>query len=217
MRISLIVAGVLTTALVAAPPAAADHTVAIVAFDAATSYGDAVTLAARLVDPSDFCPSAPCPVIGRQVDFYVDGAYVGTDVTNSGGYAYLLLTAAPSWHAGAHDVRVQYDRASGGAATDAATLTISPEATVLAVRDGYLEARLTDDDGAALAGFAVAFYATSPLGTHDLCTAFTDGTGLARCSGQVGAGATPLDALTYGATFAGTRDYVGSGGRANLL
>lgn len=215
---SILVAGALLAAL--APTAAADHDYFLVGFDASTSYGDSVTLKAQLLEPDSDCPRHGCPVSGRQVDFYVDGDFVGTDVTNSGGFAYLLIEAAPAWHVGEHEIRAQYDhRASpASAATVVTVLTIVEETTVLAAHDGYLEARLTDDDREALVGFAVTFWKDSPLGEHEICTAFTDGTGTARCVDATGAGVTPLDhaATEYRATFAGTSDYVAAGDAAVL-
>lgn len=206
----------LLLALAIAPGARADHSYFLEASPATTRYGDDVTLTARLRDGNAACVGGPCGVPGVEVDFYVDGAYVGTDVTNSGGYAYLLLTSQASWHAGSHAVRVQFDRFSfPDPAVATTTLTVLSEVTVLAARDGYLEARLTDDDAAALEGFAIRFDKDG----QELCTAFTDSAGAARCLPWTGAGATPLDAAAggYTATFAGTGDFVASSDGAVLV
>lgn len=81
-----------------------------------------------------------------QVDFYFDGAYVGTDITNSAGYACLRIADSSAWHVGAHAIRAQFERYPRGAATDLAVLTVGAETTELVAREGYLEARVTDDD-----------------------------------------------------------------------
>lgn len=218
MRAPLLAAALVLTLAGIPAPAAADHNRFLVAFDAAAAYGDTANLRAQLLDPSDFCPVNPCPVAGAQVDFFVDGAYQGTDVTNSGGFA-LLNVASPAWHPGDHVILARYDRFSnpGNPATDTAVLAIAQEATLLAARDGYLEARLTDDEGSPLAGLPVRFYATSPAGDHDLCTAFTDPGGDARCTAATGAGVSPLDVAAYTASFDGTADYVAASDGANLL
>lgn len=211
MPTRLVIAALLVLAGLA-PTASADHSTFIVAFDSSTAYGDLVTLKAQLLEPEDDCFGRACPVVGRQVDFYVDGAYVGTDVTNSGGFAYLLIESAQAWHPGTHEIRAQYDRfvVPSRPAVALAKLTIAPEATLLAAHDGYLEAQLTDDDNVPLVGFAVRFSKPTAAGDHEICTAFTDATGTARCVAATGAGVTPLDhaASEYRATFAGTGDYV---------
>lgn len=214
MRSALITLGLLIMASIVVPlPAAADHNTFVVASDAATNYGDAVTLKGQLLDREDFgCTPNPCPVSGRQVDFYVDGAFVGTDVTNSGGYAYLLLTAAPNWHAGTHEVRVQYDRRNTptAPAVDLATLTISPEVTIVDAQTGYLRATVNDDDNTPLEGQSVRFTVTDPNGeVRNLCTAVSDADGNAQCTqALVGAGIAPLGLIQYEARFDGTGDYV---------
>ncbi len=215
----LLCAAVVVAALAAAVPARADHGFVITASDATTAYGDTVTLNARLVDPDSGCFTSFCPASNRQVDFYVDGAFVGTDLTNSGGYAHLLIVADPTWHVGSHVITARYERESP-AATDDAVLKIVSETTGVDARDGYLEAQLLDNDGAALVGFAIRFHVTGPdAEEHDLCTAFTDATGSARCTPVSGVGVTPFDAAetTYTATFDGTGDFTASEGTATLL
>lgn len=220
-KTSLTLAAVLLATAFVPGPAGADHTTFLLAADAATNYGDAVTLVGQLLDTNDFCPGGPpCPVGGRQVDFYVDDAYVGTDVTNAGGFAYLLLTAAPSWHAGDHSIRVQYDRSNspGVPAVATSVLTIRPEVTVVDAQAGYLRATIADDDGAALGGKSVRFTVTDPQGgVHDICTAVSDATGNAQCTGIVGAGLNPAGLLQYEARFDGTGDYVGDTDAAYLI
>jgi hypothetical protein len=186
--------------------------------NAATAYGDPVTLSARLLetDSDDHCPPNICPAVGKQVDFYVDNEYVGTDVTNSGGFAYLLLTAAQKWHAGTYTIRAQYDRASPPA-TVSSVLTINRETTALTARDGYLEARLLDNDNVVVTGQPVTFKLISPAGEHEACTAFTDLDGVARCVPVTGAGVTPVDALMYKAVFGGTGDYIGAEDTAPIV
>lgn len=220
-RLSRFVATGLVLAVTLAPVVARadhDHYFQTPGFDSSTAYGDPVTLSARLleVDNEDNCPPNPCPAREKQVDFYVDGEYVGTDRTNSGGYAYLLITAAQKWHVGQHSIRAQYDR-TGAPATVTSTLTIIKEVTVMSARDGYLEARLLDDDNVPVTGQAVTFYTISPLPEHEVCTAFTDFDGNARCIPVTGAGVTPLDSAMYRADFTGTGDYEGSTDTAALL
>lgn len=205
-------------ALVALAPIAAradhEHYFQTPGFNSSTAYGDPVTLSARLLetDDDDHCPPNPCPARGSQVDFYVDGEYAGTDVTNSGGYAYLLITSAQKWHVGSHTVRAQYDR-TGAPATVTSTLTIVKETTILSAREGYYEARLLDDDNVPVTGQAVTF----SLGGLETCTAFTDFDGNARCIPMTGAGLSPLNAVQYEARFVGTGDYLESTATANLL
>lgn len=194
------------------PLAAADHGTFIVAGDSATDFGDAVTFAARLLEPDSDCAFNVCPVVGRQVDFYIDGAYLGTDVTNSGGYAYLRVEDSSAWHVGIHEIRAQYDRYHGGAAVDLGVLTVTEETTVLVAREGYFEARLTDDDATPLAGELVRFSYVSAAGEQDVCDAYTDLDGVASCASENGAGVTPLDLAqtSYKATFDGTSDLLAS-------
>lgn len=199
--------------------ASADHDIHFQTpgFNAAAAYGDPVTLSARLLDGDDDCHNGPpCPESGKQVDFYVDGEYVGTDISNSGGYAYLLITAMQKWHVGAHEIRAQYDRASPPA-TVTSTLTISKEITAITARDGYLEARLLDNDNVPVTGQAVTFWLVHPLSETELCTAFTDFDGIARCIPVTGAGVTPIDSIEYRAAFTGTGDYYGTSDNAKLL
>jgi hypothetical protein len=155
VKAAWVLGSLLLTAAFVAPTAAADHDLYLIASNATTAYGDSVTLSAQLWNPNGF--TCPCPVSGRQVDFYVDGAYVGTDVTNSGGFAYLLV-ASPTWHVGTHVIRAQYDDFESPAtpATATAILTIVQETTVLEARDGYLGARLTDEEGNPWPGWPCA-------------------------------------------------------------
>jgi hypothetical protein len=220
-RLSRFVATGLVAMIALAPMVARadhDHFFQKPGFDSATDYGDPVTLSARLleVDHDDNCPPNPCPSTGKQVDFYVDNEYVGTDITNSGGYAYLLITSAQKWHVGSYTIRAQYDRATPPA-TVTSTLTISKEATLMTARDGYLEARLLDNDNVVVTGQSVTFWLVSPAGEHELCTAFTDLDGVARCIPVTGAGMTPINAPKYRAVFNGTGDYVESSDDATLL
>lgn len=216
MHPAWVLGSLLVTAAIVAPTAAADDwDFYLVADDATTAYGDSAVLRAQLWDPDGF--NCPCPEPGRQVDFYVDGVYVGTDVTNSGGFAYLVV-GSPDWHVGTHVITAKYDDyvSPGTPSQDDAVLTIVQETTVLEARDGYLEARLTDNEGNALEGFPIRFSATSPLGIHDLCIAFTGSDGVARCSGQVGAGITPADGVAYNADYDGSLDHAASADTGNL-
>ncbi|MCA1812571.1 MAG: hypothetical protein LC624_01310, partial [Halobacteriales archaeon] len=200
--------------------ASADHETFLVGSDSATQYGDAAHLRAQLWTLCGFNDQSTCPVNGAQVDFYVDGAYVGTDISDAGGYADLLASSQ-DWHVGTHVVTAQYDRFTTPStpATVDSTLTVVQEATATTASRGYLQAQLLDDENAALVGFPVRFYVTDPLGnTHDICTAYTDATGTARCLPVTGAGLSQanLDATRYTASFDGSGDFVASDGSANL-
>lgn len=213
----LIVALIVAAAL--APMAAsADHNAFFFspAFNSSTAYGDPVTLTARLLEPDHDCPDNACPESNRQVDFYVDGEFVGTDVTNSGGYAHLLITAAQKWHVGSHQIRAVYERAIPPA-TITSTLTITKETTDLTAQAGYLQARLLDNDNVAVTGQPVTFWLITPAGEIEACTAYTDLDGNARCVPATGAGTTPADTVMYRAAFAGTGDYIGAEDTAALL
>lgn len=207
---SLLVPSLLALTLPILPLAAADHGPLLLGADVATNYGDAVTFRARLVEPWWGCPNGLCSLPGRSVDFYVDGAYAGSDVTNSGGYAYLLIADTSAWHAGAHEVRAQYDRFDGGATTALSALTVSPEPTRLLAREGYAQSRLTTDDAAPLAGALVRFSLVTPAGEREVCHAYTDADGVASCVPVAGVGVSPTGAASYKATFDGTGDYAAS-------
>lgn len=218
MRTILAIALALAT-LPTIPLAAADHTSFLTGADVATQYADPVTFSARLAEPNSDCPLGSCPLTSRQVDFYVDGAYVGTDVTNSGGFAYLRIDDTSAWHVGLHSVRAQYDRSAGGAATITTKLTVSQETTVLVAREGYFQARLTDDDANPLAGADVRFSYVSPAGEQNVCHAYTDADGVASCVPLTGAGLNVVNAAeaSYKATFDGTSDFVASTDNGALI
>lgn len=219
MRKALFLVGMAFVTAILPGTANADHNNFLIGFASAGSYGDVITFKAQLVEPDPDCGGTTCPISNRQVDFFVDGQFIGTDVTNSGGYA-ILNAASQDWHVGNHRIDVRYDRSSGGApATVISQLTIVPEGSLLAARSGYLEARLTDNDNTPMSGFAVRFHVTTPNGEQELCTAFTDAAGNARCTPATGAGLSPLDAAetTYHATFDGTSDYSGSSDDATLV
>lgn len=207
-------------ALFLVPTAArADHTFFLNGFDSSAEYGDTATFTAQLMTTSCFFQPDPCPVSGAQVDFYVDDIFFGTDITNQGGFAFLLASS-PNWHAGEHEIRAQYDRSSDPSdpATVLSTLTIAKEVSSLTARDGYIEAEVLDNDGTAVTGVAVRIDLIGPNGDTELCTAFTDAAGVARCTAVSGAGATPLNLdPNYRATFAGTGDYVGSSDTATII
>lgn len=209
---AILVLATILCATMAGVPARADHDFVIQGFDATTNYGDDVTLVARLLDtdedPDDCAGGPPCPESGKQVDFYVNGAYVGTDITNAGGFAYLLLVAEQIWHVGTHEIRVQYDRDSLpiNPATDTAVLTINKEPTIMTAREGYLEARLTTDDNEPVIGQLVRF----EFNNNEFCLSFTDFDGVGRCLPVTGVGVSRADIVQYTAEFDGTSDYVAS-------
>lgn len=218
---ALLLLGIVACALFASVPARADHEFVIQAFDASTNYGDVVTLSARLLDTddNDCAGGPPCPESGDQVDFYVDGDYVGTDITNAGGFAYLLISVAQEWHTGAHEFRAQYDRHSlpANPATDTAVLTINREVMAMAAREGYFEAQLLTDDNEPVSGLPVRFHFNGPNGENDFCLAYTDFDGNASCVPVTGAGISPLDVVEYWATFDGNGDYVEASDSSTLL
>ncbi|MHB8513098.1 MAG: hypothetical protein ACYDCC_13075 [Actinomycetota bacterium] len=194
----------------------------LTASDATTTFNDPVTLQAVFleVNPTD-CPSG-CPISRSQIDFSIDGAYVGSAVTDQGGIARLIVTPAQDMHVGRHSITASHDFDSFPAdvLTSSATLTISKDATTLTAHKGYFEAQLLDDENAPLSGAAVHFHVTGPdRAEHDICNAFTDAAGNARCIPVTGAGLTIADVTQthYTATFDGTGDYVGSSGGADLI
>ncbi|GAC1408837.1 MAG: hypothetical protein NVSMB57_00750 [Actinomycetota bacterium] len=189
-----------------------------------THYGDPVTLDATLLEQSFDCGyPAPgyCPVQHAQIDFSVDGKYVGSAFTDLGGIARLLIVPSQDTHVGAHSVRASWDLPTnpGSAVIATATLTVTKDPTTVTAHKGYFEAQLLDDENTPLSGQAVRFHVTTPNGEQNVCTAFTDASGTARCVPVTGAGLSHLDLeqTTYTATFDGTHDYVASSGSATLV
>lgn len=204
-----------------APLAAAEHTEHdIEAFDASGDFGDEATLTARLVhtEAGGFSDEdCPCPEEGEQVDFLVDGEFVGTDRTDENGEADLIVDLDRDWHPGDHTITARYDTEDGHEVTDTAILTISEETTELEAHDGYLEAQLTDDEDDALVGEPVNFTVLLPGGQEQhVCTAFTDGTGTASCLPFTGAGI-QNDAVAYRADYAGDEDFRSASDTASWL
>lgn len=202
-------------------PAFADSDAYIVLPNAQTKYRDSVTFVARLLDPTGAgCNAVPCPEPGGEIHFYVDGSYMGSSVTDLGGYAYLRLDALPEWHVGNHVLQAVYHRYVENVppALATATLTIKAEVTKLTARDRYLEAELRDDEGNALVGYEVIFSVTIPEhGDEPICSAITDHTGTARCSSPSGFGVGRANSGEYNVDFFGTADYVPSRDQGNLL
>lgn len=200
----------------AAPTAVASHDREMVADDAAAEFGDTVTLTATLFeeDGSD----CPCPEGDKQVDFYVDGEYVGTDLTDEAGNADLLVDLPRDWHPGNYTILAEWDGDDDHRVpvNDTATLTITREATELRAHHGYLEAQLTDDEDASLAGQPVTFTTTVAGQTVEICTAYTDGSGLATCTPLTGIGVQNA-VVNYTATFAGDEDFVSASDEAHWI
>lgn len=213
MRTSLALAAVLALAA-AAPTAVASHDSEIVADDAEATFGDTVTLTATLFE--DDGSDCPCPHDDKQVDFYVDGEYVGTDLTDEAGNADLRIDLPRNWHPGNHTILAEWDGEDDHRVpvNDTATLTITKEATELTAHDGYLEAHLTDDEDQPLAGQPVTF--TSTVTGEEICTAYTDGDGLATCTPTTGAGI-QNGLVDYTATFAGDADFEGASDSATWI
>lgn len=214
MRTYVILAATLVLAA-AAPTATASHDAEMVADDQEAAFGDAVTLTATLFEEDDECP---CPADDKQVDFYVDGEYVGTDLTDEAGNADLRIEMPRDWHPGNHTILAEWDGDDDHRvpANDTATLTITKETTELTAHDGYLEAQLTDDEDEPLAGQPVTFTTTVAGQTQEICTAYSDGTGLATCTLATGAGIQHA-VVSYEATFAGDADHVSASDSAHWI
>lgn len=223
MRRPLLAIAIATVLVIAtAPaPATADHEeTEIVAFDATGDYGDDVALQAQLFETHPFDDECPCPEEGEQVDFLIDGEYVGTDITDEGGYADLKIDLDRDWDAGEHTITARFDHEHDDVAvseTDTATLTILEETTELDAHDGYLEAHLTDDEDDPLVDAPVNFTAILPTGDEvHVCTAFTDGDGFASCPPITGVGISN-DLVTYRADYIDDDNHLPSNDTASWL
>jgi hypothetical protein len=97
--------------------------------DASGQLGGTVTLAARLTNSG-------APVVGREVGFVVEGAVVGSGVTDTAGWARLDYVVADSGGTGMRSIQADFaGDASFGAAVGSGTLHVLRTDTVLYALD----------------------------------------------------------------------------------
>jgi hypothetical protein len=159
-------------------------------------------------------------VTGRALDFSVDGASVGSSVTNSSGQAQVAWT--PLLDAGSYGTAASFAGDSlYEAATGSNSVAIARKATTLAYtgtttgapnKNVILSAVLKDATGKALAGRQIAFV----LGAQTV-SATTDSSGTATASLKLTQknGTYPLTA-TWTPAGADAAHYVGSGASATF-
>jgi len=167
--------------------------------------GDTVPLQARLT----YCVDGS-PVVGKQMDFYVDGVSVGSANTDATGWATLNYPIPEGAGAGARTILAQWlGDATAGASQNTNTLTVNKAPTSINVPNrtgtitelvelrGYLR-RTTD--GAWVVGRTVTFDIDGTV----VGTGVTDAGGKATYNWVITAGA---GSRTIGGTFAGDVAY----------
>jgi hypothetical protein len=195
-------------------------TATITATPASSTYGDTVTLAAK-VTPATTAFGLPTGTVS-----FVDGATtlgtVALAASGSASTATLTLTGLP---AGAHTIKAVYAGTGlfAGDTSAAAAVSVAKRATStsavgavvslspLGLPLGQLKATVTSSLG-PVAGVPVTF----SIGSTTACTVTTDSSGVAICS----AGKYLVQLVTsngYTASFAGTDDFVGSSAKAGIL
>ena len=128
------------------------------------------------------------PVVGRTIQFSVDGNGVGSAQTNASGVAILAWT--PAVNAGSHNVSAAFaGDSSYGAATANGSITVDKKATSVVYNGSLsggpnksvtLQAVLKDATGKALAGRTITF----KLGAQT-ASAVTDANGVAKTTLQL--------------------------------
>ena len=183
-------------------------------------YGQSATLTASLHGVGAIA------LPGRTLTFLVDGAVVGTAVTDGTSVATLHVTLGTIYAPGPHAVTVSFGGDAAGAmpfhaaSTGTGTLTVTPAGSFLTVpgvpvtqgATATLRARLVrTPDHAALVGQTLTF----TVDGVSVGTAMTDGTGQATLPyavpGNMASGGHRIT-VTYG----GTADYVGGSGTGTL-
>ncbi|RNL62324.1 Ig-like domain repeat protein [Nocardioides marmoriginsengisoli] len=192
----------------------------------ATTTSTAATNAQFLTGPAtlkavvETSPASSTAPTGN-VQFKVDGNPVGSPVALRDGQAQLVST----FPAGAHTVTASYIGTDAFAASDSAptTFTIGKFVTSMGVapvegsnvglyfRSTAFKATLTSPAG-PVAGKTVSF----KVGPNPACSAVTDASGVAICTGQVPSLTATLK-KAYTATFAGDATATASSGTAALV
>jgi len=168
---------------------------------------DTVILRAALVDEYG------AAVVGRAVDFEVDGVPVGSALTNAFGVATLLWTIPEGHAVGTFAVDASFTTDSMYFGSNASSLiTISREVTALTTIGPFkakpsskvpLSAKLTDDEGNPVAGKTIEF----ALGAQT-CSGTTDASGVASCT--INKLNQKPDLYDLVVMFGGDSDYIGS-------
>jgi large repetitive protein len=185
----------------------------LVATSHTISFSDPVTLTATLTNST-----TSAPVVGRTVDFTVDGASVGSGTTGAGGVASLTYT--PANPAGSYTIVASFteDGQFLGSSDNTQTLTIDKTATTLIADDKTisagdpvtLTATLTrSSNDAPIAGQTVSFSVNGAA----------VGSGTTDASGVASFTYTPANAAagyTIDASFAENGFYLGATDTATL-
>ena len=181
------------------------------------AVGQTVTLSVTLKRSSDGALMA-----NRTLTFLVDGASVGTAITNASGVATLSYAIPSGTAVGSHTITVTFpSEANYNASSGAGTLTVGQTAVtpttlaVASVTTAYyqtvtLTATLTAG-GAGVSGKTVTFTA----GGTTVGTAVTNSSGVATRSYPVAGGLAP-GSHTLSASFAGDSSYAASTGTGTL-
>lgn len=186
---------------------------------AAGVYGGTVTLRATLMN-------GPLPLAGKSVAFKLNGAGLGSAVTNASGVAVIANAPLGAINAGSYPSGIGAsfagDASTAGVTARPAALTVAPRGTTLTVASASgsfggrttLTATLMDAAGLPLNGAAIAF----TLAGHAFITpAVTNTSGVATWLDVSLAG---IDAGEYAsgvsASFAPQANYNGSNGSAVL-
>ncbi len=169
------------------------------------SYGQPVTFTVKVAATS----GTDVPTGGAVVR--IDGTVVGSTFVADGVGTF----AAPTMSVGSHTITTTYVP-EGGFAPSTGTLTqvVKRAATVLVAKPATkaahtFSAKLTRaDTGGAISGQTITFSTRSPLGATDrVCSAITDETGNATCTGTIAR----LDRVfdrTYTATYLTSAHYL---------
>ena len=183
-------------------------------------YGQSATLTASLHGVGAIA------LPGRTLTFLVDGAVVGTAVTDGTSVATLHVTLGTIYAPGPHAVTVSFGGDAAGAmpfhaaSTGTGTLTVTPAGSFLTVpgvpvtqgATATLRARLVrTPDHAALAGATLTF----SVDGMTVGPAVTDGTGQATLSYAV-PGTMTLGGHRITVTYGGVPGYGGSSGQGTL-
>jgi len=175
---------------------------------AVTNYGQTETMTAT---------EAPVPE-GGAVQFVVDGQPEGQAVpvsTASGTASMMESDLAP----GQHNVVAQFLGSGmfGASSSPIVELIVDPSPTKLSVAppissggSGFVLSATLSSGGALLLGQPIEF----SVGSAQTCRALTDASGTATCLASGILTDATVEVEGYGATFAGTADYLGSSARS---
>jgi hypothetical protein len=175
-----------------------------------TQWGEPVSFSASVTTSTG-------PVPTGSVTFTSGRTVLGT-VALTGGSATLSLSSLP---VGVDAITATYQPTSGFLSSSASlSQTVDEAATALAAAPASKSAKMfsatltRSDDGAPIAGQTVLFETASGSTWQQVCSAPTNASGMASCTGTVPV----LDQLidsSYRAVFAGTGSYLGSTGTAS--